>query len=233
MFLEPDASTLSPEMSGPIVPSSPYVYGWLLAGVDQPYGSGLMIGLGSGAGVIALLSNFVNFDLTVVEVDPVMVEVALRNFPLLDYYLNQGRLNIVIADANEYLKTSDHFQVGFADAYDGGGSFKLIDSYIPALCQKCDAVILNVIDSPVAQHLAAVAAVCEENGHPIQMVMRASAPETIGREMPKANYIMTSQALSLQDIDAFIPFANLTEPAAEYGRTCWNMMISSALQVGS
>jgi hypothetical protein len=90
-----------------------------------------------------------------------------------------------------------------------------------------------VIDSPVAQHLAAVASVCEENGHPIQMVMRASAPEAMGRDMPKANFIMTSQALSLQAIDAFIPFANLTDQSAEYGRICWNMMISSALQVRS
>lgn len=233
-FLEPSAKTVDPSLDGPgPVSGSPYTYGWLLAGIQQPYGSGLMIGLGSGIGAVQLLYNFPQLDLTVVEIDPVMAEVALRNFPLLDHYLNLGRLNIVIADAEQYLTTADHFQIGLADAYDGGASFQLVTGYLAKLCQKCDDVIINVIDSPIAQHLAAVAAVCEEQGHPIQYVMRATPPEVAVNAMPKANYILTSQALSLQDVDAFIPFANLTDAAAEYGRACWNSMVSGALQVGS
>jgi hypothetical protein len=232
-FLEPSAKIVDPRLDGPgPVASSPYTYGWLLAGVEQPYGSGVMIGLGSGVGAIQLLYNFPQFDLTVVEIDPVMAEVALRNFPLLEHYLDQGRLNIVIADANEYLRTADHFQIGFADGYDGGASFQLVTSYLSKLCVKCDDVIINVIDDPLARHMAAVAEVCAEGGHPIQYAMKAVPPE-VTQALPKANYILTSQALTLRNVDAFIPFANLTDPAAEYGRACWNSMIGSSLQVGS
>lgn len=233
-FLEPSAKIVDQSLDGPgPVASSPYTYGWLLAGVHQPYGSAVMIGLGSGIGAVQLLYNFPQLDVTVVEIDPIMAEVALRNFPLLDYYLDQGRLNIVIADANEYLKTADHFQVGMADGYDGGSSFKLIDSYIPKLCERCDDVIINAIDSPTAQHLTALVGVCAASGRPITYAMKAIAPEAADCRMPKANYVLTSLDLALPDVDAFIPFANLQDDAAEYGRLCWNMMISGMLRVGA
>lgn len=233
-FLEPSAKVVDQSLSGPgPVASSPYTYGWLLAGVHQPYGSVLMIGLGSGIGAVQLLYNFPQLDVTVVEIDPVMAEVALRNFPLLDYYLDQGRLNIVLADANEYLKTSDHFQVGMADGYDGGPSFKLIDSYMPKLCQHCDDVIINAIDSPVAQHLSSLVGMCKTAGRPLRYAMRATPPEFATQQMPKANYVLTSLDLSFPDIDAFTPFANLTGNAADYGRLCWDMMVTSTVQIGS
>lgn len=233
-FLEPSASIVDPALSGPgPVASSPYTYGWLLAGVHQPYGSALMVGLGSGIGAVQLLYNFPQLDITVVEIDPVMAEMALRNFPLLDHYLDQGRLNIVIADANEYLKTADHFQIGLADGYDGGASFKLIDSYLPKLCERCDDVIINAIDSPVAQHLSDIVSLCKEAGRPIRYASKAVPPELEGREMPKANYLLTSLDLSFQDVDAFVPFANLTDDAADYGRLCWDFITAHIVDVGS
>jgi hypothetical protein len=233
VFLSPTARSVGIDVDGPgPVSASAYSYGWLIAGVHRPYGSGVMVGLGSGVGVVQLLYNFPHIDLTVIEIDPVMVEVALRSLPLLDHYMNEGRLNIIIADAAEALDTSDRYTFGCADAYDGGASFQLLTGYLTKLCQVCDDVYINAIDSPLGRHISAISATCFDAGNPLLYGMRAVAPEVAHVTAPKANYVLTSADVQLPDLDAFIPFAALTQPAADYGRLCWNLMISDVLDVG-
>lgn len=233
-FLSPSAKDVGVEADGPgPIASSPYVAGWLLAGVHQPYGSGLMVGLGSGAGAVHLLHNFPHIDLTVVEIDPVMAEVALRSFPMLEHYLNTGRLDIVLADANEYLKRNDRFDFGFADAYDGGESFELISGYLSRLCQVCNDVFINAIDSPDLSHIHKLVQTCHAAGNPLVCMMKAVAPDHQHLSLPKANYILTSAELDPFAVDSFTPFANVVHPSAEYAQACWNLMISTTMEIQS
>lgn len=233
VFLDPPASVVDPSLTGAgPVSTCAYPYGWLLGGIANPFASALMIGLGSGAGAVQFLFNFPDADLTVVEIDPVMAEVALRAFPLLDYYINQGRLNIVLADAKTYcLAAPEKFDVGFADGYDGSTSFALITDYLPALQKCCNDVVLNVIDSAAAKHIAAIIDLFKANGPPIRYAMRATHPGLAHTSLPKANYILTTIDVSWQDADAFLPFASLTGENVDFAKACWSLMIAQPVSV--
>ncbi|NEO78757.1 tetratricopeptide repeat protein [Moorena sp. SIO4G3] len=83
-----------------------FVAGFLLMGCQIPNGSGLVIGLGCGAGAISLLANFPQMQLTIVEIDPVMIELCLTFFPLVQYYIDMGRLKIVEADVKSFITST-------------------------------------------------------------------------------------------------------------------------------
>lgn len=228
-FMEPGADIVDETLKGPgPIASSPYTYGWLLGGIEYPFGSGLMVGLGSGIGAVQLLYNFPDMDLTVVEIDPVMAEVALRSFPLLDYYINLGRLHIVLADASDYCsRLNDTFDIGFVDAYDGGSSFALLTEFLPAMQKHCKDFIINSIDGPLGENLYKLMQMFKHQ--PLKYAMRASIPEMANQMMPKANFVLTTIDLHWPSVDMFLPFADRTEPAADYGRLCWNMLTSNPL----
>lgn len=233
-FLEPNSHIVDvtlPEGPGPISGSA-YTYGWLLGGIEHPYGSALMIGLGSGAGAVQLLYNFPDMDLTIVEIDPVMAEVALRNYPLLDFYLNRGRLHIVIADATAYCsQLTETFNVGFVDAYDGTASFALLTPYLMEMRKHCRDIVLNVIDGVDGRYINRLIEQFSTDGEPLRYIMRATTPEYASYMMPKANFILTTIDISWPDVDAFEPFADRTEKSANYARQCWSLLVSNPVPV--
>jgi len=106
------------------VPSNPDGAAFLLNGIhfnaDTRATTGLILGLGAASGVVALLENFSQLTLTVVEVDPIVIHICLRNFPKVQHFIEQGRLKIQCADAYDYvaaLNTNVDFIV--ADLYQG------------------------------------------------------------------------------------------------------------------
>lgn len=212
-YLEPDASILAPGLRGPgPMASSTYMTGWLLAGSQHPQASMLMVGLGSGAGAIQLLTVCPEVDITVVEIDPVMVDAATEAFPLLTYYQNQGRLNIVVEDATTYVESDGPFEVALADAYDGiTGALK--DSYLPTLLARSGAVYLNCIDYLDGRAAMAIAELAAAFGKPL--TQRLYASRFPPGEHPQANWILSTDQIDLSSAAMLEPFAELPESAAK------------------
>lgn len=74
------------------------------AAKNYPDGKLLMLGLGSGSGVISLLSEFESLSITVVEKYQVVIDLALKHFHYLKEFISQGRLNIVCDEGLAYIK---------------------------------------------------------------------------------------------------------------------------------
>lgn len=232
-FLEPDASIVSPGLSGPgPVAASAYTYGWLVAGTQSPSGDGLMIGLGSGVGASQFLYSFPKSTLTVVEIDSAIVTMALQSFPLLEHYLNEGRLNIIIKDASEYLgEAAEHFTWGLADAYTGKGN-KHVVSYHSLLKTRCKEVYFNIIDTVDHALIKATQETFKDLGMPLKWLMRAVPPDLLSSPyVHTANWIVTSADINWDLVDAFEPFKGLDGPQVDWARICWNGLISSPTEL--
>ncbi len=212
-LLEPPAVDVDPRLPadapGPCA-ESPYTLGWLLAGLEKSNGSGLMVGLGSGAGAVQLIHNFPQIDLTVVEIDPVMVQVALDTYPLIEFYMDRGRLQIEIGDARDYLAGRyEVWDYGFADGYTGDPD--LVTDYLPLLCDRADRIFLNVIDRWAGPMMTHVARTLRSKNKPIRQIFRALPPSALLSPVPpplrvKSNYVVTSENVDLAQAYEFQPY---------------------------
>jgi len=227
-YLFPDASSVS-DRSGPgPVSSSPYHYGWLIAGVMNPTGSGLMTGLGSGAGAVQLLANFSGVDLTVVEIDPNVVQLALKAYPLIGHYINLGQLNIVIDDAGSYLsRRYDKWDFGLVDTYDGADA--LIDKSLPKVADRCEHLYINAIDrfnGPSISKITAIMAVLEK---PIVEVFKITTPEAVAFYEDRSNWILTTEEPDWVKLSKFEPFRDIDHQNADRARFMWDYLLSSSI----
>jgi len=227
-FLNPSASVVDAGLSGPgPVSSSPYSYGWLLAGISNPTGSGIMIGLGSGAGATQFLYSFPEADLTVVEIDPKMVDVACSNYPLLDYYCNTGRLAIVVQDAESYLaEEEDVWDFSLSDAYTGGKRGDI--SFLPGLCRRSENVYLNFIGHLGDQEMLRTLEELRTLKHAPTEVYKATYPQYVKDFSGLSNWIITD-ALVPETVETFKPFPKLSGKNVEFGRELWNLMLRSSV----
>ncbi len=106
----------------------------------------LMIGLGFGEAVCAILEANPSANVTCVEIDPVIFELAMRYNPSLSVHVHSGRCCVVIGDALNWVKyTQDRYDVGVADAYQGNNEVFLPWSLILGLNACCDYVVLNTL----------------------------------------------------------------------------------------
>jgi len=230
-YLDPPASIVDPEARqgpGPIS-SSVYTLGWFLAGAQHPTGSGLMVGLGSGAGAIDLIYNFPGIDLTIIEIDPAVVDLAQRGFPLLELYQDTGNLSIIEADATEYLTNSkDRWDFALVDGYTGGQS--VVTSYLPALCQRSDDIYVNCIDTLGGESMLEVTKLLLDEGHEVQDVLRA-LPLHLLEDYPfpsKANWIITTVDPNSFSVENFLPYPDLDHPKAALRRLTWDAFLESS-----
>lgn len=124
VFFSPDASIFSCPYSGPgAVAASPYLYAFVIPAWQFRDKQGLILGLGAGAGVTLLLALFPELSLTVVEIDPQVISLTRKYFPLIRFYEEQGRLHIVQADAAVYLcECQDVFSFVLLDLFSGDES---------------------------------------------------------------------------------------------------------------
>ena len=134
------------------VPSNPDSLGMLLNGchfkADEVSTRGLVLGLGAGAGIVALLHNFSKLHVTVVEHDPVIIQSCLRNFPVLHNHIESGRLKLCCEDAYGYVAAM-RLPVDFivADLYQGNFEPcpRLFDlSFFDKAKQNCDLLSVNL-----------------------------------------------------------------------------------------
>ena len=129
VFCMPSADTVAEAMPGPgPVISCAYPLGWMVGALAAPAGEALMLGLGSGAGPIALLANFPDMSVTVIEVDPVLIETTKKWFPLVRHYLSTGRLRLEVGDANEVVpRLQQSYDLAFVDVYTGSYELAVLD----------------------------------------------------------------------------------------------------------
>lgn len=190
------------------VPSVEYISGWLpaadMSGADHKSVSGLMLGLGAGSGVIALLENFSCLRLTVVEIDPVLIKLACDYFPLLQHYVSQDRLHIVSADALEYIKTEaeaskPRFDFVLVDLYQGELAVSerfLTLSFVSQLKKVSSLVGINLLaDADVSQ----VRQVFSSAGLPLKTCF------CTGTNNLTDNFILFSKTLSGES--TFVPYS--------------------------
>jgi hypothetical protein len=98
------------------------------------------------------LACFPELKITVVEVDPVAIQLCLTFFPLVQHYVDIGRLEIIEADANTFVQTSDRtFDFVRFDVYSGRSELPAQLSsvrYIQQMNAIAPIVFTNAIASP-------------------------------------------------------------------------------------
>lgn len=135
--LRPDATIVDPYLSGPgPIPISRYVLGWHMIvwsvlGDKYKHGTVFMVGLGSGIGPVSLLYEFPELQLTVVDIDPNIIEIVRQTYPLVEYYENEGRLVVICSDYKDYVAYASQrdmmFDIAMYDAYTGAANQDIRD----------------------------------------------------------------------------------------------------------
>lgn len=227
MFLACDDDGPQP---GPFCGSA-FATGWLLAGCRHPAGRGLILGLGGGAGVITLLANFPKMRVTVVEIDPEVVTLALRHFPRLTRLVRQGRLEIVQADARELVTASDQtYDFVLLDAFTGDTELPPIlrtPGFLARLGTRAKLVLANAIftlgDSAQEAWLTAFG----EASRPVVALYPVGAPEQwIHRPH---NWILSTSRIDVPR--SFAPFASSSHYLAQAMRNDFASMCARAIVV--
>jgi hypothetical protein len=226
-LMHPGADIVGMRFEGP-GPLSDTIYplGWVLAGIQRPTASAVMIGLGSGAGITQLLYTCPGVDVTCVEIDPAIIQVCRESFPLIPYYEDQGRLQIICSDAAEYLRNStDHWSFGCADAYTGGSNDTDVSSLSPLL-DRCDAVYINAIGTLDGKLLSDLAQCCAEHDKPVQEYFKATQPPA--RRDGLANWILTTDTIDWAATLAADPFGDIASPGAQQNADLWLAFLATA-----
>lgn len=217
-----------------VYPSSPYVTGCLLAGCYQSSAHGLVLGLGAGVGVIGLLQNFSSMKLTVIEIDPVMIETALEYFPVLSEFVRQGRLRIVQGDAVSYVLENDpeiKFDFTFVDIYVGEAKVVkeiLLPEFIEKLVSISDLILVNCVcclGDALSEELITLFTHC---GAPITKIYPIGT--ILSENNESRNWILSNKVI---EQGAFTPYAGDDSFLASAYRIDVKFMLNHAISVSS
>ncbi len=212
---------------GPIAVSN-YLSGWLLAGAQNPNSSGLMIGLGSGAGVVGLLHNFPDMDLTCIEIDPEVISLATTYFPLIVKYQDEGRLRLIEDDASKYLakalENDDEWDVGYGDAYQGENTVHLPEPLILGLAGTCTNLWFNLIDKPDGELVGKLQRILNEVGSPV--VAWYDANNGYDADQVR-NLILTTQLPDPETAASFEPYQDLEGDEVDKARERYQTLLAS------
>jgi hypothetical protein len=216
---------------GPIADSL-YMNGWLMAGACRPDASGLMLGLGSGAGCTALLENFPDLDLTVVEIDPVVISVANTWFPLLARHQDSGRLRVVHADAADYVQASqaqgDRWDTGFVDAYQGQNELAVHDRELQAFMALVDNTWFNTIVVPGSPRHLAFRQLVRQNAQGLTREWDCQPGQAPG--LPH-NLVCTNAKVDDQVLDSLEPYENYDGPGVDDARARYRQVLQAETQL--
>jgi spermidine synthase len=228
------------------VSASPYTFGWIAAGIHNPTGNGLMVGLGSGAGAVSLLFEFPAINLTVVEIDPVLVEVCLQAFPLVRYYRDQGRLNIVVDDISNYFLCDEGTTYDFIlhDAYTGGKCMSVGgDTFYDAAARLTPNIWVNMIGKPHTGHMLQELHAMATAGLPPQTMFCAdhslASPFSEFVDM-RRNWIVSSQETNPSLLDAYEPYDQIdrqqelspeSADSLQRVREMWDLVMANDMDV--
>ncbi|MDX1650748.1 MAG: hypothetical protein R3263_12925 [Myxococcota bacterium] len=210
-YFQPSARDVVPGLAhgpGP-VPEGTYLVAWLLAAAHHPTAHIGMLGLGSGIGAVAMAHEFPDLQLTVVERDPVVRELALAHFPLLKHFVATGRIAIVEADGVAWLQQG-HADVLLLDMYPLDTALLAALTAPPvarALRRHEGAVWLNLALDAGDPAMPALLALLEQAGHtPVHALSTVHAPAAA--PVPR-NWVVTDQPWDAEAIAAYRPFDRL------------------------
>lgn len=208
---------------------SAFTTGWLLAGCRSPRGRGLMLGLGSGAGAVMLLTCFPELSLRVVELDQGVIDLALRYSPRLDRLVHTGRLELVQGDAREAaVLCRDTYEFALLDLFTGSPKRPqcLEDPrWLADLGRRAEVVLANAIftlgDEDQRAWLGAFAAA----GCPIARMHPLGAPESWSSQ--PHNWILSTTVI--EPPPGFVPFAASPHYLADACRADFHAMCERAI----
>ncbi|NER34085.1 MAG: hypothetical protein F6J93_08590 [Oscillatoria sp. SIO1A7] len=187
-----------------------FAIGFLLVGCKLPDSSGLVLGLGCGAGLLMNLACFPQMRLTVVEIDPVVIRLCLTFFPLVQHYIDAGRLEIVEADAGAFLSSNQKkFDFIQFDIYQGKNNFYPqygSVEFVKLMKKSAPLLFANIIGKLEEPHLHRVLAAFDEAGEPIDTLYPG-----LPIDEPNPNYGNWIGLNQKVEIPAdFIPFSDLS-----------------------
>lgn len=237
-FHHPSAAIVDPDLCGPgPVPSSVYTLGWLAAGAHRPTAKALMLGLGSGAGAVGFLYDFPAASLDVIEIDPELIAAATKGFPLLQHYIDLGRLRIMQGDVAEIVPDikPKAYDAAFHDVYTGDPCLGVSGvGFYEALADVANGEIwLNIIGWPDQPPMALELVALTEAGVPPRFMMPADhalLSPFWGMSCRMSNWIVSTGETNPEILDAFEPYSALNtiehpsdEAVAAVGfvRTSW------------
>jgi hypothetical protein len=187
-----------------------------------------MVGLGSGAGAVALLDNFPALDLTVLEIDPAVIDLACEHFPLLNHYQDLGRLRLVRCDAERYLQEAhqrgERWDVGFCDAYQGHNDLCVSPLMLVSLLGACRDVWFNLIDASTGPSIHGLQEALQELRQPLRAIFdcQPSLPVTAPR-----NLVCTTQVVDANKLAGFTPFQDRQGVWVDWVRTRYQTIIGT------
>lgn len=209
---------------------SAFTTGWLLAGSTFPRGRGLMLGLGSGAGAVMLLACFPALSLRVLEIDAGVIELARQSFPRLARACDEGRLELVHADAREALDPATDgpgYDFALLDLFAGSHRSPLLDDphMLVGLGRRTEVVLANAIFTLGDEAQQAWLSAFTAAGRPVARMYPLGAPER-WRSQPH-NWILSTTAL--EPPPGFTPFAASSHYLAAACRNDFRSMCDRAI----
>lgn len=197
---------------GPL-PESLYLLSWLLAAAARPDGHVLMAGLGPGVGPIALAWAFPDLRITVVEIDPAMITLARRHFPLLAHYEALGRIRIVQQDIVEHVWQANDadWSIACLDAYQDTTSLYSPTALLQALHGRADAVWMNILEANGFEVTRRYADTLIDTGWQPECVMPV---HDHADGVMCGNVLLGTVPLDQQALSGFAPFAGIDHPFA-------------------
>ncbi|MEM7151480.1 MAG: protein arginine N-methyltransferase [Myxococcota bacterium] len=227
MYLSSDDDQPQP---GPFA-YSPFTTGWLLAGCRHPKGHGLMLGLGSGAGAISLLSNFPEMTLRVVEIDGALIDMAQKYFPRLARLRRQGRLEIVQADARDVFESGgQHYDFVLLDVFTGVPEPPPLLSepgFLARVVQSAELVLANTIITLGSEGQKAWLDLFEQAGRPVASMYPTGAPERWAKQ--PHNWILSTTTIEVPE--SFVPFGDSSHFLAQAVRNDFTSMCERGIVV--
>jgi tetratricopeptide (TPR) repeat protein len=220
-FCMPTSQDFAPEAKpGPgAFPESPYTIGLLIPAALHQNGQGLLLGLGSGIGPTLLLSAFPKLRLTVVEIDPTVVQLARQYFPLVDYYISEGRLDLVLSDAFDYVEDQlkpKAFDFAMLDLYQGdpeqpAGVYD--GRFLSKLAEGCcHAIWPNLIGKPQSKYFLHVSEAFSGAGLTIHYL--SAGIDQASRNTLERNWLMATESFDIGEAKRLLKL-QIEDPAAE------------------
>lgn len=118
---------LNGKLDGPgLIPHSPYLQVFpigLVGKVPLPTAPRiLIIGLGSGAGIGSLIAHFPQSTTDIVDIDPMVIDMSRRNYPLLPALEKWQKATIHAAEGRQFVRNtlSKTYDLIIIDAFAGG-----------------------------------------------------------------------------------------------------------------
>jgi len=215
------------------VPDASYVLGWLVPAVHRPTARVLMAGLGSGAGVSALLHHFPAMRITVAEADPTVTAMALAHFPLLAAHVDAGHCVVVTAGIDDLAQGQPqrHFDFALLDAFAGDAQVYVPDHLLLALAQLPGGVWINAVDDGDGAQVTRVTQALLACGL-LPRVAATTLDMSDGTAQRTDNVLVGTGPVDAGTLNRFRPFADLDHPRARQIQAAWRAMLDLPWAVG-